>query len=256
MLVHEGGFSDHPKDPGGATNFGVTQRIYDGYRRRNGLPTQSVRLISRTEVVDIYRTQYWNKVMGNELPSGLDYAMYDFSISSGPSRAVKFLQHLVGVEVDGLMGQVTLGAIEVFGDNTMLIKMLCTKRLKWMKTLRTFKTFGRGWTRRVMGEVPGAQPANDTGVIDRAVKLAGGIAAEALQSPTTSLPGKAEDRDQKIADKVAANPTAVLSAVGGAAPGLLSAMSMAPEGPVQWAIATALVIVVLVGGAIAYKRFA
>jgi len=256
MLVHEGGYVDHPKDPGGATNRGVTQRVYDGWRRRHKMGTQSVLQILISEVQSIYRTQYWDKIMGDDLPPGLDYALYDFAVNSGPSRAVKFLQRILKVEVDGQMGAVTLGAIQFQARNGILIDELCTQRLKWMKTLKTFKTFGRGWTRRVMGEVEGAQPGVDTGVVDRARQLYLGKVAAGLPGPEKALPGKAEDKDQKIADKVAANPSAVLSAGAGAAPGLLSAMTMAPEGPVQWAMGAALLVIVLVGGAIAYKRFA
>jgi lysozyme family protein len=111
LLIHEGGYVDHPEDPGGATNRGVTQAVYDGYRIRKGKQVRSVRYIDDAEVYDIYRTQYWDKVWGDELPNGLDYAVFDFAVNSGPSRAIKFLQRVIGVPDDGIMGNVTMGKI-------------------------------------------------------------------------------------------------------------------------------------------------
>jgi lysozyme family protein len=79
LLIHEGGFVNNPNDPGGATNKGITQRVYDGYRRKKSLPLQSVALMSDVECWEIYEEQYWNPIIGDELPSGLDYALYDFA---------------------------------------------------------------------------------------------------------------------------------------------------------------------------------
>lgn len=258
MLIHEGGYVNHPKDPGGATNRGVTQRVYDGYRGRTGSTTQSVRSITMDEVQQIYREQYWDKVWGDHLPDGIDYAVYDFSVNSGPSRAVKFIQRMVGVAADGVMGSVTLAAINAVNDRQSLIERLCEQRLSWMKTLKTFKTFGRGWTRRVMGEVPGAQPGSDTGVVDRGVKLHQGVMAKDIAVPTAAIPGRALEEDIKLSSSIhqaAGTPTAVVSGVAGSVPGLLSAASMAPEGPIQWAIGIALVMLVGVVGLIAYRKF-
>ena len=168
ILVHEGGYVNHPDDPGGATNMGVIQRTYNGWRRKKGLPTQSVRNITKEEVVAIYKDQYWDKVWGDELPNGLDYTLYDFAINSGPSRAVKFLQRQLNVKEDGVFGNVTLGAVLAKNDIEQLIIDINFSRWTWLKRLRHFKTFGRGWTRRVMGEQEGVQE-RDNGVIDRSV---------------------------------------------------------------------------------------
>jgi lysozyme family protein len=187
VLIHEGGYVNHPKDPGGATNKGITQRVYDGYCQRFRLPTQHVRGISDKDVATIYKNQYWNAVRGDDLPKGLDYAVYDFAVNSGPSRAAKFLQKLVGVPQDGHIGDVTLGAVSE-NDAGELIKGICNARWSWLKRLRTFKTFGRGWTRRVMGEIIGAQE-RDTGVIDRAYRMHKELAVSA---PLRSAEGKAD----------------------------------------------------------------
>ena len=180
ILAHEGGFVDHPKDPGGATNQGITQATYDAWRGLNGLQRQSVRRLSPTEREAIYRTQYWDKVMGDELPAGVDYAVYDFAVNSGPSRAVKAVQRLVGVAEDGVMGVRTLGAIRAHGRPEDLVRRLCLDRMAFLRRLSIWRTFGRGWTRRVMGDQDGVQ-MTDIGVIDRAVKLARG--QESIPAP-------------------------------------------------------------------------
>lgn len=148
VLVHEGGFANHPADPGGRTMRGVTQRTYDAYRQRHGQPTADVKGITDDELREIYRTQYWDKVQGDDLPSGLDYAVFDFAVNSGPSRAAKFLQRIVGAEQDGVIGSQTIAALRG-RDAATLVSRLCDDRLAWLKRLKTFSTFGRGWSRRV-----------------------------------------------------------------------------------------------------------
>ncbi len=172
ILAYEGGFVNHPKDPGGATNQGVTQRTYDAYRRRIGHATQSVRLIDNVERDTIYRVQYWDAIKGDDLPSGVDAAVYDFAVNSGPSRAAKYLQRIVGVKQDGVIGLQTLDAVARM-DSTQVIGRLCVDRIAFLRGLSTWPTFGKGWTRRVMGEIDGAQDG-DTGIIDRATRLARG----------------------------------------------------------------------------------
>ena len=88
---------------------------------------------------------------GDELPSGLNYAVFDFGVNSGPSRAAKYLQALVGVSQDGKIGPQTIGAVWS-KDPSDLINRLCDNRLGFMKRIRggkLWKTFGRGWSRRV-----------------------------------------------------------------------------------------------------------
>ena len=172
VLAYEGGFVNHPKDPGGATNQGITQRTYDAYRRRIGHATQSVRLIDNVERDTIYRVQYWDAIRGDDLPSGVDAAVYDFAVNSGPSRAAKYLQRIAGVKQDGVIGLQTLDAVARM-DSTQVIGRLCVDRMAFLRGLPTWGTFGTGWTRRVMGEIDGAQDS-DTGIIDRATRLARG----------------------------------------------------------------------------------
>lgn len=149
VLAHEGGYVNHPEDPGGATNQGVTQRVYDAYRSRQNLPQRSVKLISPAEVATIYRTQYADKVRFNDLPLGVDYVVFDGAVNSGPAQSVKWLQRAVGVEADGVIGNVTLHAVADFPDHDLLIELMCERRMAFLRSLRTWKTFGRGWTSRV-----------------------------------------------------------------------------------------------------------
>jgi lysozyme family protein len=148
VLIHEGGFVHHKLDPGGATMKGVTQAVYDGYRKMRGRPIQSVKFIDQNELLAIYKFQYWDKVQGDHLPIGLDYAVFDFAVNSGVSRAARYLQAVLGVAQDGQIGARTLGAIT---NPIGTISALCDRRMGFLRNLRTFITFGRGWTRRVHG---------------------------------------------------------------------------------------------------------
>ncbi len=150
VLAHEGGYVNHPKDPGGATNKGVTQAVYDAFRKRSGLPVKSVRSISDYEVATIYRKQYWDAVKGDDLPAGVDYAVFDYAVNSGVSRATEALQKALGVNADGVIGQITLHAAET-ADRLKIINLICDGRMAFLRRLSTFKTFGKGWTSRVSG---------------------------------------------------------------------------------------------------------
>ena len=111
VLQHEAGYVNLKSDPGGATNRGITQKTYDAYRRAKGVPVRDVRDIDDVEVRAIYREQYARPVWFDALPSGVDYALFDFAVNSGVSRAVKYVQRIVGVRQDGIMGNQTLSAI-------------------------------------------------------------------------------------------------------------------------------------------------
>lgn len=185
-LAHEGGFVNHPKDPGGATNKGVTQAVYNAYRRNKGLEERSVRHITSAEVTDIYKKQYWLVAGCNLLPAGLDYAVFDYAVNSGPGRAIKDLQRTINsvgnqlgittqVAVDSDFGQATLDAAKACMniDECVFIESYCNRRMDFFRSLKTFKTFGKGWTRRVLGDKPNKNAdEGDNGVIDYAVAMA------------------------------------------------------------------------------------
>jgi len=146
-LTWEGGYVNHPRDPGGATNKGATQRVYDAYRRAKGAPIQSVKLISNIEVAEIYRRQYWDVVRGDELPIGVDAVVFDEAVNSGPGRAIRRLQAALGVKVDGNLGMATMEAVRL-ADPMKLIVTLISQRNAFLRSLKTFDVFGKGWMRR------------------------------------------------------------------------------------------------------------
>ena len=149
VLKHEGGFVNHPSDPGGATNKGITIATYRRYVKKNGT-VADLKAISDAQVAFVYRKQYWDAVRAGDLPSGVDYAVFDFGVNSGPSRAIKFLQRVVGVEQDGLIGPATLRAVNELSAAS-IIEELCNARMKFLRGLNTWETFKRGWTSRVVG---------------------------------------------------------------------------------------------------------
>lgn len=150
VLEYEGYYSNDPHDPGGATMRGVTQRVYDAWRERQGKPRQAVKEITRDEIEAIYRANYWAVVRAGELPVGLDLCVFDFAVNSGPARAARHLQAVLGVRVDGHIGDVTLDAARR-GDAVKAINELSASRLKFLRGLKTFWRFGRGWMARVQG---------------------------------------------------------------------------------------------------------
>lgn len=155
ILKHEGGYVNHPKDPGGATKWGITQRTYSGWLRAEGYPQASVRHMEAHEAEAIYYQMYWTPLWLSEVPLGLDYALYDYAVNSGPSRAVKELQGIVGAVRDGLMGPATISKVRNYAikyGTANLIHELCNRRLSFMQRIRNgslWKTFGRGWSARV-----------------------------------------------------------------------------------------------------------
>lgn len=150
LLKHEGGYVDHPKDPGGATNMGVTRDTLSDWRGHY-VSKEDVRNLSVDEAHSIYKARYWDAVKGDQLPLGVDYATYDFAVNSGPSRAIKELQKVAGVEADGAIGPVTLDAVSKM-DARSVVNRLCDRRLSFMRSIKggsLWKTFGKGWSRRV-----------------------------------------------------------------------------------------------------------
>ncbi|MCA1831236.1 MAG: glycoside hydrolase family 108 protein [Actinobacteria bacterium] len=149
VLVHEGGWANHPADPGGPTMKGVTQRVYDAYREKNGKGRQTVRDISDAELQAIYRLQYANAIRFDELPAGVDYCVFDGAVNSGPPRSAIWLQKALGAaQVDGQVGVVTIEKAKA-ADPAQLINAICDERMAFLRRLRTWSTFGPGWTRRV-----------------------------------------------------------------------------------------------------------
>ena len=150
ILHHEGGYVNHPKDPGGETNLGVTKRVYEDFGG-----TKDMKELTKEDVEPIYKKNYWDRVKGDDLPEGLDLCIFDFAVNAGPGRAAKFLQKLIGVTQDGGIGPQTLGALQsAIGEDVRtqtreMIEKYQNERHNYYQSLSTFETFGRGWTRRV-----------------------------------------------------------------------------------------------------------
>lgn len=144
VLKYEGGKVDNPKDPGGRTAFGITQDTYDAWRKKQGLPNADVFTISQTEVASIYKYEYWDAIRGDDLPSGVDFAVFDYAVNSGVSKAAKTLQAVVGVTQDGQIGPQTIQAAKDY-----VAMSITNRRLAFMQSLSIWKTFGKGWSARI-----------------------------------------------------------------------------------------------------------
>lgn len=139
ILAHEGGYVNHPKDPGGETNWGISKRSY---------PNLDIKHLTRDQAIAIYKRDYWDRIQGDVLPHSLAFQVLDFAINSGVGTAIRKLQSAAGVPEDGVLGPLTLSAIKSFSDAD-LSQLLIAERLEFYTSLSTFPSFGRGWTRRL-----------------------------------------------------------------------------------------------------------
>jgi len=147
LLKHEGGFVNHPSDPGGATNLGVTQEVWEDWIDRT-VSEENMKALTPAKVAPLYREMYWDRIKGDKLPSGVDYLVFDAAVNSGVSRAAKWLQTTVGAVADGAIGEQTLKQV-LLTNPLMLIDKYSANRLSFLQRLSTWPTFGKGWERRV-----------------------------------------------------------------------------------------------------------
>jgi lysozyme family protein len=154
VLKHEGGFVDHPADPGGATNFGISLR----YARTRGsmfdmdgdgdVDKDDILLVTPEKAKVAYKDWFWRDVRGDELPSGVDLAMVDYAVNSGAGRAIRALQKVLGLQQDGVLGPQTMAAVKL-AEPSSVVEGLCAERMAFLQGLSTWPTFGRGWSNRV-----------------------------------------------------------------------------------------------------------
>jgi len=219
ILRHEGGYVDHPRDPGGATNKGVTIGTLSDWLGRPATKAE-VKALKVKDVAPIYKANYWDVIRGDDLPMGVNLVTFDASVNSGPARGARWLQRAVGTKADGAVGDITVAATRK-ADPKVTVKRSTDDRLGFLQGLRTWSTFGRGWGRRV-GEI-------------RALGLlwAGEKKAEIL--------GDASDIDKRASkdDRAAAGSATGGAASGGSAPLMI-------EDPVQIAVLV-VVAIALVG---------
>lgn len=149
VLIHEGGYVDHPKDPGGATNLGITIGTLSDWLGRPATKAE-VKALTRASVAPIYRKNYWDAIRADDLPAGVDYCAFDFAVNSGRKRGAMALQRAVGVADDGAVGKITLAAASG-KPAAQTIERICADRLTFLRKLSTWPTFGKGWSSRIEG---------------------------------------------------------------------------------------------------------
>jgi len=142
LLHHEGGYVNHPKDPGGETNLGVTKRVYEKWGG-----TKDMKDLTFDDVAPIYKKNYWDKCKCDDLESGVDWAVFDWAVNSGTGRSAKAIQKICGASQDGAIGPKTLALIKT-QDTEYVIEEFGKIRQNFYESLKTFDTFGKGWTRR------------------------------------------------------------------------------------------------------------
>jgi lysozyme family protein len=148
-LRFEGGKDDDPIDPGGRTNQGVIQREFSAWLKKNGKPNRDVFTMTDAERDAIYWQNYGQKIRFDELPPGIDVVVADGAINSGPGQSIKWVQRALGLNPDGVLGDVTMQAIYNYNDDDALVANILARRMAFLQGLKTFYHFGNGWTSRV-----------------------------------------------------------------------------------------------------------
>ena len=144
VLEHEGGYVNHPSDPGGETKYGISKRAY---------PDVDIAELTEDDAADIYKRDYWDRIKGDDLPVGVACVVMDYAVNSGISRASKALQSVCGIaNGDGIIGPASLNAVWVTVKNTSeedVINAVTTQRQEFIRALKIYETFGKGWERRI-----------------------------------------------------------------------------------------------------------
>ena len=147
MLASEGGYVNHPSDPGGMTNLGVTKRVWEEWVGRES-NEKEMRSLTPEMVEPLYKRKFWDAVRGDELPAGISYLIFDFAVNAGVGRSIKTLQSAVGVTPDGGFGPMTMAAVQAV-DPVELVEKFSQAKEDFYRSLNTFETFGKGWLNRV-----------------------------------------------------------------------------------------------------------
>lgn len=146
-LVFEGGFTNDPADPGGATDFGITLATLSHWLGR-AASVAELRAMTDAEKAAIYRGMFWNPIQGDALPAGVDLVVFDMAVNGGPRRAAQMLQTLVGATSDGQIGPKTLTLVGL-RPRAALIHDYSAARRTYYRGLANFPHFGAGWLSRV-----------------------------------------------------------------------------------------------------------
>jgi lysozyme family protein len=143
VLLSEGGYVNHPDDPGGETNFGITKRVAEAHGYAGNMID-----MTRERAKDIYRLSYWKRIQGDKFTYDVAMNLMDAAVNHGIGNAVRMLQRALDIADDGVIGKVTLDHANA-SDNLYLVTRFNIERLRFYAKLKAFDTFGRGWTRRV-----------------------------------------------------------------------------------------------------------
>jgi len=143
LLWHEGDYADHPDDPGGKTRFGITEAVAREIGYRGDMRELPLDLAKR-----IYKERFWNAVRADDLPPGVRYIVFDGAVNSGPRQSVVWLQRAVGVQDDGVIGPMTLGAAYAVDEKILRARILA-QRLRFMTKLKNWRSFSIGWANRI-----------------------------------------------------------------------------------------------------------
>lgn len=250
LFAHEGGYSGDRDDPGNWSGGKVGVGRLIGTKHGISAPTliansnfkvnpEHMKALTRDEAIRIYKAQYWDTVRGDDLPAGIDYCVYDFSVNSGPGKAVRVLQEVVGARMDGVIGPATLSAIEACGKGpSQIIDEICNSRLAFMRSLKTWKKYGKGWSRRV----------SDVRTTSKRFVMSYPVADHATED-AVPVP-KAKPEDKSLTDSLK-KPETWLPYIGGGG-GLLSMFT--EPGPLQWALAFGVVVAIGLGSYYIIKR--
>jgi len=225
LLKSEGGYVNHPSDPGGPTNFGITLADYRKYVKADA-NAADIRAMNVDEAKAIYRAKYWDVMRGDELPAGVDYCVFDYAVNSGTGRAPKVLQRVLGISVTGWMNDATVAAARG-REARALIQAICDERMRFLQGLKTWRVFGNGWSKRV-GEVR----ATALAMADKAT----GRVPIRSGAPPTCTPGKGV---------VPVNDTARKSTAGGAIATGGAAAQQSAAGGADWIVIVLIVVATL-----------
>lgn len=233
LFGHEGGYVDHPNDPGGPTKYGITHKTLAAHRGVSSVTKQQVRDMTKAEAEDIYRKSYWNQSGGDLLPAGVDHVVFDMGVNAGPGTAVKILQRVLGFtgkDVDGVVGVKTADQADKWPTGLAgLIEEYSAARLDYYRKLKTWSKFGRGWTNRV----------------NKAEKEAIALAMGQHTLSAAATPEQITPKAPPEPDKARRDPLTYITAATPAVGVLLPAFD--GNGPVQWALGAVLVLLAATG---------
>lgn len=233
VFKHEGGYADHPEDPGGATNFGITHKTLALARGVAKVTKADVKALTREEAEGIYRRRYWAEVQGDALPYGFDLVAMDGAVNSGPARGIKWLQKGLKVPADGKVGPVTIEA--AYSAPVKAIERACAARMAFLEGLKTWSAFGKGWGRRVAS-------------VEAVAVRMWLSAAEGTQHAREALSEAAKDAPAR-ADKERRSGASQAGATGAGGAGGVTVADMPPEAAAALALGVAVAVALLLWAA-------